>query len=219
MSYAQHAAVRAVEYPESDGKPMAETDTHARTIIQLRESLDEYFLNDPEVYVSGTLLIYYAQGDPKQRVAPDVFVVRGVPKGERRVYFLWEEGVVPSVVFEISSRGTYREDLHKKWRLYAELGIPEYYLYDPEYDYLKESLVAFRLTNGMLEEVPVPDGVIHSPALGLDLVDTGVSLRLRDPQTGQFLPTRAERRAAQEQAEAEVVRLRAEIERLRAAQA
>ena len=208
MSYSQHAAVKAIEYPESDGKPMAETDIHIDTIIDLREALVEHFSDDPQVYVSGNLLIYYVEGNPKQRVAPDVFFVRGVPKHRRRVYFLWEEGVAPSVVFEISSRGTYLEDLQKKWQLYAQLGISEYYLYDPEYDYLKESFIAYRLKDGVLEEVPVPDGMIHSPALGLDLVDTGQSLRLRNPQTGLFLPTPAERHVMLGQAE--VARLQAE---------
>ena len=56
---------------------------------------------------------------------------------------------------------------------------------------------------------------MHSEALHLDLVDTDDSLRLRDPRTGGFLPMPIEEVEARRQAEAEVARLRAEIERLR----
>lgn len=202
MSPHPQVATVAIEYPETDGKPMAETDVHAHLMIELRAALEAYFRHDPQVYVSGNLLLYYEEGNPRKNVAPDVFVVRGVPKHERRVYFLWQEGHAPSVIFEISSRSTYKEDLQRKWLLYAQLGVAEYYLYDPEYDYLKTGLTAYRPGDeGEYVEAPVKGGVIYSPALGLDLVDTGATLRLRDPQTGQFLPTRAELQLAQQQAE------------------
>ncbi len=181
---------------------MAETDVHAKLMIELRAALADHFRADPKVYVSSNLLLYYEEGNPRKCVAPDVFVVRGVGNHERRVYLLWREGQAPAAVFEISSRGTYKEDLQRKWLLYAQLGVAEYYLYDPEYDYLKGGLMAYRPGDeGEYVEAPVKGGVIHSPALGLDVVDTGDTLRLRDPQTGQFLPTRAELQAAQEQAE------------------
>lgn len=202
MSPHPQVAQAAIEYPETDGKPMAETDVHAHLMMELRAALEAYFRADPTVYVSGNLLLYYEEGNPRKSVAPDVFVVRGVANHERRIYFLWQEGQAPSVIFEISSRGTYKEDLQRKWQLYHQLGVAEYYLYDPEYDYLKEGLTAYRPGDeGEYVEVPVKGGVIHSPALGLDIVDTGETLRLRDPQTGQFLPTRAELQAAQQIAE------------------
>src|SRR5262245_34357168 len=144
MSLPKKALATTIEYPETDGKPMAETDVHAKLLIELREQLEEVFSADPNVYVSGNLLLYYREGNTRKNVAPDVFVVRGVPEHERRVYFLWEEGRAPDVVFEISSRSTYKEDLQRKWQLYAQLGVAEYYVYDPEYDYLKEGLLAYR---------------------------------------------------------------------------
>jgi hypothetical protein len=36
-----------------------------------------------------------------------------MPKHERRVYLLWEEARAPSVVFELSSRATRREDVSR----------------------------------------------------------------------------------------------------------
>src|SRR5262245_6113016 len=131
MSLPEAMLVPAIDYPESDGQPMAETDVHAKTMINLRLALDVYFNDDPQVYVSGNLLIYYVKGNPAKRVASDVFVVRGVPKGDRRIYKLWEESAPPGIVIEISSRQTWREDMHTKLRLYEKLGVQEYFIFDP----------------------------------------------------------------------------------------
>jgi Uma2 family endonuclease len=210
------------EYPETDGKPMAETDTHARLMIDLRFALDQFFRDDPDVYVSGNLLIYYEQGNPKKRVAPDVFVVRGVHKGNRRIYKLWEEGRAPDVVFEISSRQTWREDMYDKWRVYEQLGIKEYFIFDPEYDYLMEPLLGWCLEEGQYAPLELSQGRLHSEALGLELVDTGATLRLWDPRSSKFLSTPDEESDAHRadaeallRAESEVNRLRQENEQLR----
>lgn len=185
-------------YPERDGKPMAETDIHRRLLSDLVFTLDNYFRDQPDVYVSGNLLIYYVEGNPKKRVAPDVFVARGVPKGQRRIYKLWEEGVMPQFVIELTSRQTWREDLQEKWRLYEQLGVQEYFIFDPEYDYLEESLVGYRLENGQYTALEAQERRLRSEVLNLELVDTGETLRLFDPQTGRFLANTQEAASAQQ---------------------
>lgn len=187
---------------------MAETDVHYRLITDLRFELEQFFRDESDVYVSGNILLYYVEGNPKKRVAPDVFVARGVRKGARRVYKLWDEGRAPEVVFEVSSRQTWREDLNTKWRLYEDLGVKEYFIFDPEYDYLVEPLIAWRLESGRYEAVEVVDGAVKSETLNLELVNTGETLRLRNPTTGQFLRTPLE---LAEEAD----RLRLEVEQLR----
>lgn len=209
MSLPKAMPVPAIDYPESDGKPMAETDIHAKTMMNLRLVLEAYFSGDPQVYVSGNLLLYYVKGNPAKSVAPDVFVVRGVLKGDRRIYKLWEEGVPPCIVIEISSRKTWREDWYTKLRLYEKLGVREYFIFDPEYDYLPEPLIGWRLLNEEYAPVEVVEGKVESEVLGLELVDTGETLRLLDPQTGQYLQTPTE-------AIAEVAKLREELARVRA---
>jgi hypothetical protein len=77
-----------VHYPESDGKPMGETDVHIDALIYLREALRDYFRDDPQTYVARNMLLYHEEGNPAACVAPDVFVVQGVAKGERRTYRL-----------------------------------------------------------------------------------------------------------------------------------
>lgn len=188
---------------------MAETDVHRDLMIELISSLKKHFQADPQVYVSGNLFLYYEKGKPDRVVAPDVFVVRGVSKEQRHIYKLWQEGHAPEVVFEISSRKTWGDDLHRKFQLYARLGVKEYFIFDPEYDYLPEPLLAFRLEDGLYEKIEVRDGRVLSQALGLEVVNTGETLRLFDPASGQFLPTREEESDALRQAEAEA-RMQAE---------
>jgi Uma2 family endonuclease len=203
-----------IEYPESDGKPMAETDTHRDLMTHfLIEPLREWYRQQPTVYVSGNLLVYYQEGNPKAAVAPDVFVVFGVPKQTRRIYKLWEEGKAPDVVFELTSRKTRREDLSDKRLLYEELGVREYFLCDPLREYLKPPLQGFRLDGDYfvpLQPDRLPDGEwqLASEVLGLHLQTKENALRLYDPHTEQFLLTPSEEAKARRVAEAEIARLR-----------
>jgi Uma2 family endonuclease len=159
-----------IVYPESDGKPMAETDVHIDALIYLREALKDYFREMPQVYVAGNMLLYYEAGDPTACVAPDVFVVQGVGKHERRTYKLWHEGVAPAVVFEITSRGSRLEDLGTKRALYAMLRVQEYFVYDPLGEYLEPSLQGYRLQGDDYERMcPEADRGLVSQVLGVDL--------------------------------------------------
>ncbi len=223
-----------VEYPESDGKPMGETDAHISQLIYLREALADYFRNDPNVYVASNLFVYFVEGDPSQVVCPDVFVVKGVPKGERRIYQVWKEGRGPDVAFELTSKKTRYEDLGAKKGIYELLGVQEYFLFDPLGEYLRPPLIAFRLTPEGYRQVK--EEPLVSQVLGLELRVEGSFLRLVDPRTGERLLTpleaqearrqaerarrQAERRAAEEaearrRAEEELERLRAELARLK----
>lgn len=204
-----------IDYPETDGKPMAETDFHIELMMNLRFALKNFFRDAPDVYVGSNLLLYYVEGNPHKSVAPDVFVVRGVGNHQRRIYKLWEEGRPPEVVIEISSRQTWGDDLQRKWQLYQQLGVAEYFIFDPEYDYLVEPLVAYRLEEGQYVPLEVVEGRVRSEALGLELVDTGETLRLFDPRIERFLPTPTEEAEARGRAEQEAAALRAEVERLR----
>lgn len=187
MSASRSDLLAAVYYPETDGKPMAETDRHRQSMVDLIESLKNFFAGEDEVYVSGNLLLYYIPGNTRKSLAPDVFVVRGVPKQQRRTYKLWEERV-PIVVIEVSSRETKKEDLGRKKELYEQFGVPEYFIFDPEYK-LKPAFRAFRLKAGQYVEVAIAGGRIPSAELGLELVDTGRTLRLFNPRTGEILFT------------------------------
>jgi Uma2 family endonuclease len=209
-------AATQIHYPESDGKPMGETDVHIDALIYLREALRDHFRDDPQMYVAGNMLLYYEEGNPAACVSPDVFVVQGVAKGERRTYRLWDEGQPPAVVFEITSRGSRLEDLGTKRALYAMLGVREYFLYDPLGEYLRPPLQGYQLQEGEYQRLPPgAEGGLVSQSLGLELRLENGRLRLVNLITGERLLTPAEALAARRLAAAEVEQLRAELARLR----
>jgi Uma2 family endonuclease len=203
-----------VDYPETDGEPLGETHIHVLATLELFGALRFYFRHHPDVYVAAALFLYYQEGNPKARTAPDVMVIKGVPNFPRRVFKLWEEGVPPCTVFEVISRSTWREDTITKTALYARLGVREYFLFDPDADVLEEQLIGFRLDEGVYLPIsPEADGTLASAELGLRFRVEGSILRVLNPATGQFLPTMEE---AVDRAEAEAAR--AEAEAARAAQ-
>jgi Uma2 family endonuclease len=82
------------------------------------------------------MFLFYRKGDPRGVVAPDGFVVKGVPKlpggVQRRKYVLWlEGGQVPCFVLETTSESTAEKDKDKR-KPYAQLGVVEYFQFDPE---------------------------------------------------------------------------------------
>lgn len=191
----QPAPVAAVpiEYPSSDGKPMAENDAQRGAIMYGIGALARHFRDRRDVYVSGDLLIYYEEGNPRVSIAPDVFVVFGVEKRQRPNYKLWEEGCAPAFVLEVASPGTWRDDLGRKRSVYARLGVCEYWQYDPAGEFLPERLLGRRLTRSGFVRQPAetaPDGTLtlRSRTLGLELrAAPGREMRFRDPVTGHDL--------------------------------
>lgn len=212
-----------LEYPESDGKPMGETQVHIQAMLYLFAALQYYFRQATQTYVSANMLMYYEEGDITQFVVPDVFIVKGVSNHVRRTYKIWEEKAVPTVIFEITSKGTRIQDLANKRGLYELLGVREYFLFDPLDEYLKPRLQGFTLVGGGFQAIePRADGTMFSRELGLSFVPEDKLLRLQDPETGELLPTfneaveQAEAEAERaDRAEAELAKLRAEMERLR----
>ena len=201
----------AVEYPSSDGKPLAENDAQHTAILYGIGALRVHFAGRRDVYVSGDLLVYYEEGNPRVSVAPDVFVVFGVEDRMRMNYKVWEEGKGPDFVLEVASPGTWREDVGPKRRLYARLGVREYWLYDPMGEHLSPVLQGYRLVGGGYERQPLLESLdgrlgLHSEGLGLDLWEKGREMRFRDPVTGLDLLSHQEEH---DRAEREVVARRA----------
>ena len=196
----------AIEYPSGDGKPMAENDAQLAAILYGIGALRVYYRDREDVYVSGDLLMYYEEGNPRVSVAPDVFVVLGVEDRVRRHYLVWEEGKAPDFVLEVASKSTWREDLGRKREIYARLGVREYWQYDPTGEYFSPVLQGLRLAGGdNVRQLAVasPDGALtlQSETLGLELRAQGGEMRFRDPATGQILFSHSEADAARREAE------------------
>ena len=134
-----------VEYPSSDGKPMAENDAQRFAILYMIGALKTFFAYRQDVYVSGDLLIYCEEGNPRRSVAPDVLVVFGVEDRQRPTYKVWEEGKAPDFVLEVASPSTWEDDEGWKAELYERLGVREYWQYDPTGEQLGVRLKGRRL--------------------------------------------------------------------------
>jgi Uma2 family endonuclease len=207
-----------VFYPESDGQPMGETPLHRREMSYLIGALEERFRRAADVYVSGNMFLYYEPGRPRSVVAPDVFVARGIvdKDRERRVYKLWEEAVGPCLVIEVTSNATRDEDLGDKKSLYERLGVVEYFLYDPEGDFLPERLRGFRLEGGRYFPFRRDDdGALASRTTGVTLRLEGGRVRVFDTATERPFLRPEEAADVVQAAEEEIARLKAEIARLR----
>ncbi len=219
-----------IEYPSSDGQPMAETPTHVEAIMLLHQALQDFFHDRPDVFVASDIFWYWEEGKVDARISPDVMVVPGVrPRDIRdwRSFFSWEEnGAIPVAVFEMASRGTWRDDLDDKYDRYEQLGVREYFLFDPQGLYLVPPLKGYRLHGTTYRRLRT--NRIESE-LGFRLEVEGTMLRLIDARTGEPIPTRAEaaqranqlaenerQRAENEGQRAETEHQRAENERQRA---
>lgn len=203
-------------YPESDGEPMAETDFHAKLLIYLRTALEMFFAEREDVYITGNIMFYYVEGEPKEVISPDVMVCFGIPKGNRRSYKTWDENdVVPSIVIEISSRGTWKKDRVEKRALYAMLGVKEYFIFNPLDLKSDFSFVAFQLKNGEYDALEITNGRVRSEVLDLELVVKNNTLRLFNPTANKFLKTTEELAEAVGELGEENSELKTEIERLK----
>ena len=208
-------------YPETDGKPMAASDYHRRLLIWTLQALEAHFAQNPEVYISGDIMMYYREGDPRKSISPDVLVCFGINPKLRLTYKTWEEGKAPDFVMEFSSKSTYDKDLGEKIDVYASLGIQDYFLYDAEGLYLPSPLMGFTLVDGVYVAIPPGEREgFRASVLDLDFHLRDGEIAIYDPVAGKWLQTRAERteiaEARAENAEAEAAQLREELARLKA---
>jgi len=185
--YPETIVEQEIFYPVEIEGEMGETASHYKLISLFYNLLESFFAARKDVTVAANLMVYYEEGSPKKWLAPDVFVCFGVENDLRRTFKTWEEGVFPQVIFEVASDSTFENDLGGKRLDYARLGVEEYYLLDPERQYLPSPLMAFRRENGRLSSATIENNRFPSPLLNLEIVDTGKSFRLFDPAKQVFL--------------------------------
>ena len=205
---AEAAAMTAEEedayYPSSDGRPMAENMWQAEAIlnaaIDLRAAL-------PGALVAADILLYPEEGNRSKSIAPDVLVALGLGMEERFSYRVWREGKPPDWVLEVASPSTAADDVGDKRRRYAEMGVQEYWLFDPLgglYPPGTPRLMGLELAGKAYKPITprVAGGLaaIRSDVLPLDVRRDGKLLR--DVATGEDIAhhdekaVRAEREAA-----------------------
>ena len=222
-------------YPTEDGEPMSATEFHGRQISILSNQLNDYFSRgDTLAYVGTDSFVYYQEGDIRKFVAPDVFVVLGVPSEPlRRSFYTWAEGAAPTVVFEFLSDSTAKEDRTEKMRRYfSEIGIHEYFIHQPEGKRPPEFRGWRRKGTGYEAIPPDERGALYSKALNLlfSTEELPNELRFMRPYLPDGTPlvtlteskdeTEAARAdAAEARADADLATRRAEVAEARIAQA
>jgi Uma2 family endonuclease len=218
-------------YPSSDGEPVAETYDHLYVILTTLEVLKQY-LTGRQATVLANQFLYYSQGFPRLRIAPDVMVIFDVEPGGRDNYKTWEEGQVPVVIFEMTSKGTQDQDKTFKKTLYEQLGVQEYWLFDPKGEWIEQKLQGYRLRGEIYE--PITDSrseplqlrlVVEDKLIGFYREDTGEKLLIPDElaqalnqetQARQLAEERAEQeRQQREQAQQQLAEMEATLARYR----
>jgi Uma2 family endonuclease len=149
--------IKTIDAPLEDFEPMPEGDKRRRNLSYATEALKLWFEEIPDVYVSGNLFIRYEEDGAEKRVAPDIFVIFGTSKEDRVSYTVWEEeDKVPDFVLELTSKGTVTKDSKENPLIYRDLGVKEYFQYDPSGEYLRpDSLQGVRLEDGEFGQIPV----------------------------------------------------------------
>lgn len=196
-------------YPSADGEPVAETYDHLYALMTTLEVCRQY-LKDRQATVLGNQFLFYSQGFPALRVAADVMVIFDVQPGGRDNYKIWEEGQVPVVIFEMTSKGTENHDQNFKKILYEQLGVKEYWLFDPKGEWIPEKLQGYRLQGEFYQ--PITDNrceplqlrlAVEDKLIGFYREDTGEKLLIPDELLAQLQQETLARQEAEKRAEAE----------------
>ena len=192
--------------PSCEDEPVPQSTRHSVAVKESFGILRQHWRGSRDVFVGSDQFVYWDPAYDKRRnpvnspPSPDVYVAFGVANRHRNSYVVWEEGKPPDFVLEVVSPSSRREDEEENPRKYARMGVPEFFLYDPEGE-LEPALAGFALRDGRYEPLPeeaLAESVVgvRSKVLGLYLcvkppgpVPLDVSLRWYDPATGKFLPT------------------------------
>ena len=144
IASATNSATSKIIYPSSDGEPLAETQQHVLAIL-MSLALLRLYLQEQQAVVFADQYLYYIEGNPRARVAPDVMVVFDIEKRLYPNYKIWEGQQTPAIIFEVTSAGTKETDWNFKKTLYEQLGVTEYWLFDPYGEWITEQLQGYRV--------------------------------------------------------------------------
>lgn len=213
MSASRFLNKSSIEYPSSDGKPLADNTLQLRWILYLYSNLQWWF-RDEEVFIAADLLWYPVQGEPQITKAPDVMVAFGRPDGDRLSYKQWEEeGVAPQVVVEVLSSSNRTLEMIEKQHWYARYGVQEFIIIDPD----QKRFVPMLREGEHLVQSDFPPAKWQSPHLGIWLHRDGEELKVFFSDETPFktltesqLEAETQRKRA-EAAEAELERLRQQL--------
>ena len=216
-------------------EPPEDALVQERAVHRIIHLLWELYEDRADVFISGAFYVAYDATDGNRRVQPDCFIAFDVDAETIRQnlpnYWVWEVGKAPDLVIEVASPSTAANDLGHKRDLFAQLGIPEYWRFDPTGGELYgQPLAGERLVEGEYQSFDLQIGddnsvKAYSELLDVDFYWDGQEFDVLDSVTGKTIDKRvAEREArlvereARLAAEARERALLEEIERLRGRQ-
>ena len=187
------------------------------SIQRISHLLFERYKDRSDVFCSGRVFISYDESNGNRRVGPDFFIAFDVDDDAIRAnlpnFWIWETGKVPDFALEVASPSTASNDLGRKRELYAELGVSEYWRFDPTGgERYGQPLAGERLVEGEYQpyELQVDDdGSVraYSELLDVEFHWDGHEFDVLDPETGRTIDKyeieREGRLAAEAQADAE----------------
>jgi Uma2 family endonuclease len=194
-------------YPSSDGEPMAETQAHVDVMTNTMHTLRDLTRGQPHL-VAANILWYFEEDNPTARRSPDVMVVKDVGSHLRDSFITFRENnAIPCLIFEMTSKQTWMIDTHDKLDLYRELGVREYFLFDPTGEILPSRIDGFRLSpNGEYLKIrPDAEGRLECREFGVFMKPEGHHLRFLDRE-GKPILTREEGRDAERKAKEAALR-------------
>ncbi len=215
---------------------MGESTLH-HVLIHYLEEVVKWLFHHQTCSVQANLNFYVTDDEDEYPIVPDVAVIKGVPFRHELSWRIGVTGPAPQVVFELASDKTWKRDLEEKPNVYAQIGVQEYYAFNPYEPPLPLSrrkgrrLFGWHLDadTGLMRQVPPQsDGSLWSPQLNSWLRPDGMYLRLYDRSSrrrltkGEVDEAKAERealarQAATERAEGEALARKMEAERAEAA--
>jgi len=207
---ATNSATSEIIYPSSDGEPLAETQQHVLAIL-MALALLRLYLQEQQAVVFADQYLYYIEGNSRARVAPDVMVVFDIEKRLYANYKIWEGQQTPAIIFEVTSAGTKETDWNFKKTLYEQLGVTEYWLFDPYGEWVAEQLQGYRLNEDGVYK-PIRDNC--SEVLQLKLQDEEYLIGFYRLDNGEKLLTPEELYSANLAANQRVEQEKARADRL-----
>ena len=193
-------------------------------LFAFASTLAPHFAHRDDVLIAGEGYLRHEATNDAERLAPDCVVTFGVnPKAiiARNGYVISEVGKPPDFVLEVASRSTGRRDYTVKREGYAGYGVREYWRFDHTGgEFHNAPLAGDILVENKYEPIEIHEGSEgllwgHSAVLGLDLCWDDGKLRLRDPLTGEFLPTPEELQSDVQELQANAQAARALVDRER----
>lgn len=237
MPLPRRREIDRVVYPISDDMGEHELQTLMRETLRplLARLLASKGL---DAHAGSDQFIYWEKGNPAACVAPDAYVLPGVPQS--RVIASWktweERNIVPSLAIEIVT-GDVQKDYEEAPARYDALGVRELVIYDTRLDPAPRRIrrwrfQIYRRTAGRFVRILATDEDrvrLRSLDAWLRVVGEGMERRLRlatGSRGTDIVPTSDEEAHAEAQAahaeahaahaEAHAARMRAEAERARA---